>query len=212
MKFFDQDHLTSRLQGCLISWQGKPAYVSNTSFKQSGSFLHLNTISQIIERRGYTIVRADDPEVSYLPLPLGFSAIPGEKVSFSRSPKRMWKIGLTEKNIITYSYPKNRDNGTRFFPINALRTNLNNDILAAIDRIAQNQFTGIEAAYNIVTDKKSVVNFCSFSRNHALATITPDKVALVDRFRGQIGTYKPDTGFVLENKFMFMKEKMAQYV
>lgn len=187
MKFYDLNHAYERLTGSIIRLGKLPILISSVAYGARKNTLQLK----------YSIVGGNNDHYTYFPnndinlkpVPLGLLINNGEVLSTSRMPARMWKIGLTPRNLYLEPMPYRP---LTFMPVHVFNTQ------AMADTIM-----GVYPTYTRARKTSDNGDWSAFGRDFA----TGPGGLLCHRFCGIVGsaTEKP----TLHNNYQYLRELLS---
>ena len=187
MNFFDLDHANSRLSGSIIRLGNVPILVTTVERgSKPGTYrLYYSLVGS--KEQHYTYFPNRD--INLKPVPLGLLIQRGEVISVSRIPARMWKIGLTSRNM-----------ELRPMPGLMLTTTVNHIM---VSQELANTIMGIYPTYEEAKKVNERGSWSAFGRDFAIGP----EGQLVHRFAGQVGTV--DKYPILDKGHQYLSELLA---
>jgi hypothetical protein len=157
--FYDLDQAFSYLTNSVIRVGGKAVMVTGVLPGDQGHVLNFYRLDDGRKKNDYILHNA--PEVDMEPVPLGLLSIDDKSsytdtVMCSRSPRRLWKVGLTYETLCTNVVHEERHNYTP--SINVLQSK-------ELGRTIEGSYPVYAAAKELVGKKNRLV---AFSRRFAV--------------------------------------------
>jgi|TARA_Y100000310_G_scaffold161131_1_gene161074 hypothetical protein len=107
--FADAGHAHMYLRDCIIMIDGEPAYVFSVDGQWTIAFRYLHEEE---DNRAHEL-QIDSKKISWEPVSLGFTEFGGNErriYKVCRAPRRMWKVGVNQRNLRVRQIGRNNFN------------------------------------------------------------------------------------------------------
>lgn len=197
MDFFDIDHARNYLNGSIIRLAGSPIYVMDVTRNNRKFFLSYVDTDDLYVNRYFKQVALSDQDVDLSPLPLGYVNGDVSTAYLCRSPRRAWKVGLTQRGMRYWWMRYDEGIGTEII----WRKGFVNAV--------KNIYPSIDEATNRVIDFRSGCGQ-AFHRRFSVVH-SPHKIASIHYkwFPDAVGTFD-GTNVVLNDAWSFLRETLEE--
>lgn len=201
--WFDISHASQYLSGSVILYQGEPVYIHSVDYTGDRSrdrdrwsitysLLHQTSNSQPVYKEAN--VFADEWDLSTIPL--GLCNHNGWAYNVMRTPRRMWKVGLTSRSLVMETLVKGQP-----------EINKNKCLFSrSFSNMAKRRYPSYDRVFSDPKDFYTV----AFSPEFAITTLrfNGEDRLLLHRYDKIVGEAKKD-GPVLSPEYKYLQESLS---